>query len=98
MGCTGSRSGKAQEGEQKINEEEINKRVEEVFTKYGKAGETELTKDQLNNFVTDMKKVNQHQYRDSDFEYFYYQIDENKNGKIDRTELKHMFTKKAGKR
>ena len=45
-----------------------------------------------------MKKVNQHQYRDNDFEYFYYQIDENKNGKIDRTELKHMFTKKAGKR
>jgi Ca2+-binding EF-hand superfamily protein len=93
MGCCADKPKRKGEGNDRVDDGDIDRKLDDIYRRYDINGDGSLNRDETRKFLNDVLKNSNQTVSDSELDNFIQQADNNRDGKIQKQEIFDLYKK-----
>lgn len=91
MGCCADKPKKRDDGNDRVDDADIDRKLDEVYRRYDANGDGSLNRDETKRFLTELTHGKNQTISESEIDNFIKQVDSNHDGKIQKQEIFDLY-------
>lgn len=93
MGCCADKPKRKSEGNDRVDDGDIDRKLDDIYRRYDINGDGSLNRDETRKFLNDVLRNSNQTVSESELDNFIQQADNNRDGKIQKQEIFDLYKK-----